>query len=869
MDVNPILLIARWLSKHTLKFQLGWLVIVTALLCVTGLGAFTYHQTINSVHETARQLGQSLARMTATETIDHGPGWMALTNASLKAMVQMDSITGATVFDGNGRMKLRVTLNDKGAPVNVPRDDILHPFPKTSWEDHGSHYSAASLLANPGLTDASPEWKDLIAQKGWVELDYDLKPALKTATRKWAVNLVLSIVLVGVTVWLLLVFVERALKPISRLALFSSNLVTNPGEQVRMRWGSDEVRLLGRTLNRTSEELAERAAAVQQRLARLRNILATAGDAIIGVDEAGIVRSANPAAERMFGYSAEEMLGTELDRYLPGMNQERLRQVMAEGMFMQSTQSHLGRAEMDAMRHGETPFPVEATFGEITGDPEIRYTCIARDLTEAKLAEEYMALYGRVVDCTLNGIMIADARRYPTPVVYVNPAFSRITEFAPYEILGRDPSRLNGKDTDPDDLQLLERTIKEGGELTVTLRQYRKSGAMFHNKMSVSPVKSDDGSITHYIYVLDDVSSQIEVKRRLIERTARLNATFDLSPDGFAVFDSAGELISSNPALRAMVGSIPTWCSIEKFDDWLRDLCDEPDAYRPISEALKDPRKDILNISRPSPKVIEREIRRNLGGSAETFLYFRDVTHQKEVDRIKSEFLATAAHELRTPLASILGFTELMMHRKYSDEKRLDLLQTVHRQGTLLSNLIQELLDLSRIEARQGKDFQIQPCPIAQMVQDAVESVKDTKHGRSVQVGEIPEALAVMADAAKAQQCLINLISNAFKYSPDGGDVLLNVSEERHNDEDMVVVRIKDHGLGLTPSQLARVFERFYRADGSGNIPGTGLGLNLVKEIVEILGGSIELESEHGKGTTAILRLRKAELAVASEVTGA
>ena len=320
------------------------------------------------------------------------------------------------------------------------------------------------------------------------------------------------------------------------------------------------------------------------------------------------------------------------------------------------------------------------------------------------------------------------------------------------------------------------------------------------------------------------------------------------------------------PALRAMVGEVPPAISMARFDDWMRGLCENPEQYVPLSSAGVDGGRYTLVLVRPSRKVIEREVRRRLGGSGETFIYCRDITHQFEVDRIKSEFLATAAHELRTPLASIMGFTELMIHRSYSEEKRKDLLQTVHRQASLLQSLIQELLDLSRIEARQGKDFHIIPSSLTDIVNAAIKGIGDRELGREVRVETGPE-LQVMADARKIEQALLNLLSNAFKYSPDGGDVSLSIREARRNGNACAVVSVQDQGIGMTPEQLERAFERFYRADASGNIPGTGLGLNLVKEIAEIHGGSVELSSEPGVGTIASLWLPLAGAAVESTET--
>ncbi|WP_302172992.1 PAS domain S-box protein [uncultured Hydrogenophaga sp.] len=590
-------------------------------------------------------------------------------------------------------------------------------------------------------------------------------------------------------------------------------------------------------------------------LRRLRAILDTAADAIVGVSGQGRVHSANPAAERMFGKSTAELAGQPLASLLPTLDADALARTMQGGMLMHSTQSRIGRLEISALRHGDVAFPVEVLLGEITDDPEIRYTCIVRDLTEMQQAEEYMMLYGRAVDCTLNGISISDARRYPQPIVHVNPAFCRITGYAPHELLGRDASLLNGPLTDPDDLALLARTVQGGGELSITLKHYRKDGRLFHNKLSVSPVRDAHGRITHYINVVEDVSGQIEVKQRLIERTARLNATFDLSPDGFAVFDVQGELISVNPAFRAIVGELPTECSrLPDFDRWFASLCESPDTCRTVAQAAHNHTHDRIELVKPARKVIEREVRRNLGGSGETIVYMRDITHQSEIDRLKSEFLATAAHELRTPLASIVGFTELMLHRDYPPPKQKDLLATVHRQGMLLSGLIQELLDLSRIEARQGKDFHIVPTPLQTLVEGVLQNMSSDELGQKVQRGELPPVL-LMADGAKMHQALTNLLSNAFKYSAPGSPVGIDAEVDAEPSPGRVLIHVRDQGIGMTPEQLGRAFERFYRADTSGNIPGTGLGLNLVKEIVELHGGRVSLSSTPGQGTVATVQL--------------
>lgn len=866
--VHPLLAAGHWFAHRSLRSQILSLVLAAAVLSVSLIGYLSYSTRVQQAEDEAVDWAVSLAGMTsrATASLVLERDYAAL-ELFLDQLVTLPGVRGVELVRPGGQVVMRSRATPTGHVTTFAEAEAGVPPVSTSEVSGMTIHASAPMLevAVPGSERLSAEeW----GRRGWVRIQLSQTERIREAVRQWVVSVTVSLTLLGVMLWLFAIFLRRVFGPIDELARFTSVMAAKPGATVRMRWGSREVRELGRALNAVSERLAEQIDAQQLRFQRLRAILDTAADAIVGVTADGRIHSSNPAAERMLGLDANALGGQPLLQWLPGMDATRLQQIMDEGMLFHSTQSRVGRVEMDALRHDGTRFPVEVLVGEITDDPDLRYTCIVRDLTDMKLAEEYLTLYGRVLDCIPNGISVSDARRYPQPIVHVNPAFTRITGYAPHEVLGRDASILEGAQTSAEDLALLARTVQNGSEIKLTLHNYRKDGSLFHNKLSVSPVLDASGQITHYINVIEDVSSQMEVKERLIERTARLNATFDLSPDGFTVFNAKGELITSNPALRQMVGHLPAWMPLARFDEWMRGLCEDPEQYTPIADAPSDGVKHTLVLARPARRVLERDIRRQLTGSRETFVYFRDITHQFEVDRMKSEFLATAAHELRTPLASILGFTELMLHRKYSEEKQKDLLQTVHRQGTLLQNLIQELLDLSRIEARQGKDFHIVPTALSGIVEAAVSVIANRELGRQVQVGAIPD-VSVMADASKIEQALINLLSNAFKYSPHGGEVSVSVREAQREGAAHAVISIRDQGIGMTPEQLSRAFERFYRADASGNIPGTGLGLNLVKEIAEIHGGTVELSSEAGVGTVASLWLRLASTTVDTPETAA
>jgi signal transduction histidine kinase len=271
--------------------------------------------------------------------------------------------------------------------------------------------------------------------------------------------------------------------------------------------------------------------------------------------------------------------------------------------------------------------------------------------------------------------------------------------------------------------------------------------------------------------------------------------------------------------------------------------------------------------------VLQVALREGRSEAISQVLYLRDITHETEVERIKSEFLSTAAHELRTPMASIYGFADLLMRRDLPQEKRLEVLGIIHRQTELMVSIINELLDLARIEARRGKDFVLETLDLAALVRDTARDFKPPGDRAEPELLELEDTGAMVnVDRAKMAQALGNVLSNAYKYSPGGGAVRVRLREGHlpgRLHEPAWGVSVEDYGIGMTPEQLARVSERFYRADTTGSIPGTGLGMSIVKEIIDLLGGGLELESAPGAGTHVTLWLPAATPAEPGEALAA
>lgn len=233
----------------------------------------------------------------------------------------------------------------------------------------------------------------------------------------------------------------------------------------------------------------------------------------------------------------------------------------------------------------------------------------------------------------------------------------------------------------------------------------------------------------------------------------------------------------------------------------------------------------------------------------------RDITDRKnaerelqDLNRLKTEFLSTAAHELRTPLTSIRGFSEILITRDLNMDRQLRFLRMINEQATQLGKIIDDLLDISRLEAKRHLTLTRQVLNLETLVHDLVQPFIEVAPNHQFNVeSSLNKNDCISADPHRIAQVINNLLSNAIKYSPAGGAVNITlVGTPEH-----VEFRIADQGIGLTPEQQAHIFEKFYRADASNTaISGTGLGLAISKLIVDLHGGRIALESQPQMGTT-------------------
>ena len=765
-------------------------------------------------------------------------------------------------------------------------------FGERVFADHPAVITATSRLALPAPTDA------LGLQLKLSRRESELLAPLNTL-KVW--YLVFALVATAVMFWLSRRIARRVTQPLADLSVFASGIAegggTGPGEAPAA--GNDEIGRLSASINRMLGVLREAQSDLQRRVEegtakldvtrdRLESTLRSVRDVIysVSVDRAH-VRYMSPAAKKVFGRSETEFTAT------PGLWMENVYQADRPAILEATSAS-------ESTGMGECRYRVRAPGGGVRfiedrfrmvydkeGRPS-RIEGIASDITDRVISEEERAmveavlnLKDRALQSSTSGIVMADLRLPDQPIVYVNPAFERMTGYAATDVYGQNCRFLQGDERDQKVLEEVRAAVRERRATTVVLRNYRKDGTPFWNELSIAPVADSSGEITHFVGVQTDITERRRAQAEVRERTARLDAIFALSPDGFVSFDAAGKVAFVNPAFSRMTGLDaapligmdagqfdlalgaqvdPTQPAAGLARQAIEELSreaveDHADADGPSSGQAASTRR-VLHLVAPERRVIEFGARSAHSEYSTLILYFRDVTRETEVDRMKSEFLSTAAHELRTPMASIRGFSELLLRRNYPEETRRDLTETILKQSERLTNLLNELLDLARIEARAGKDFRMKVQPLANLVEDTVAAVLMDNDSRKVNVSLGGEPVFVSIDTDKIAQALTNVISNAYKYSPNGGSIDLTLEK---NAKGEVGIRVADQGLGMTPEQLSRAFERFFRADTSGNIPGTGLGLSLVKEIVEIHGGHVDITSEYGKGTVVTLWLPVAE----------
>lgn len=233
-----------------------------------------------------------------------------------------------------------------------------------------------------------------------------------------------------------------------------------------------------------------------------------------------------------------------------------------------------------------------------------------------------------------------------------------------------------------------------------------------------------------------------------------------------------------------------------------------------------------------------------------TVLLVRDITREREIERMKSAFLGMAAHELNTPLTTIIGYTELLTEKEtagtFDTEQQKNFLLLIHSKALALSGLIDDLLDISRVESGRPLDLCYQEFHLDATIRKVVESYREARSLHQFELVLPDEAASLWADPSRLEQVVDHLVSNAVKYSAGGGCVRVELVVH----DDTYEICVEDEGIGMNEEQLAHIFDRFYRVDSSDTaVQGVGLGMSIVRNIVLAHQGKIQVNSQLGSGT--------------------
>ena len=350
------------------------------------------------------------------------------------------------------------------------------------------------------------------------------------------------------------------------------------------------------------------------------------------------------------------------------------------------------------------------------------------------------------------------------------------------------------------------------------------------------------------------------------EEARRLNQDIlDTIQEGVQLVNTEGEILQVNKKFCELFGcpeklhemdgcSWDEWIvllenSIEEADDFINFLKSE------VASQEKYPSNEVQFIYKNKEgKVFKVYCEGLFDGNMKlgTIFVHRNITKEFEVDRIKSEFVSTVSHELRTPLASILGFTELMLNREVKLDRQKKYLTTIHNEAGRLTNLINDFLDIQRMESGK-QDYEKKQLAILPIIKKVMELQKVHSEKHELILEFLGGCDSVIGDGGKLEQALTNLIANAIKYSPEGGKVGVVVFEK----DARLKIEVRDEGLGIPPEAIHKIFEKFYRVDNSDrrSIGGTGLGLAIVKEIIHDHDGEISVKSQFGEGSTFTISL--------------
>lgn len=500
-------------------------------------------------------------------------------------------------------------------------------------------------------------------------------------------------------------------------------------------------------------------------------------------------------------------------------------------------------------------------IGELTGTFNKMAEDLQRSSDERKRAEEKLHLLSMAVEQSTEGIALVNLEGN---ILSINNAFAAMHGYKPEEVIGKNLSIFHNDEQMPS-VEAVNRQVTETGDFNGEIWHIRRDGLVFPTWMHNSLLRDASGHTIGIIGTLRDITG-----RKLAEDTLKkLSSAVEQSGDSVIITDRKSNIEYVNRAFERLtgfsreevIGMKPDFLMSGKHDrNFYYKLHDTITSGRVFgAEIINKKKNGELYISETTIMPI-KDIRGNITHFVTTS---KDITDRKYSENMrienehlalaskaKSEFLANMSHELRTPLNSIIGFSELIVMNTSLDNKQKHYIDNIRTSGKFLLNLINDILDLSKVEA--GKiELVIDKINVPTVVGETLTLIKEKASKQNVNLNrEFDPALSyIEADQQRLKQILFNLLSNAVKFSkPGGGTVTITTKKEG----DMAKFSVSDTGIGIKDENIDKLFSAFEQLDSgiTKNYGGTGLGLAITKKLVELHDGTITVESTYGEGST-------------------
>ena len=623
-------------------------------------------------------------------------------------------------------------------------------------------------------------------------------------------------------------------------------------------------------------------------------------DALVIVNQAGAIVMVNGQTEAVFGYPREELQGQQLEMLLP-QHFHKVHTTHRDHYFSNPRTRPMGIGlQLVGQRKDGAEFPVEISLSPLLLDGVLHVVGAIRDVTEQRVAErerlqqlQYIRLQTELINLAHDAILVRDPA---SRVISWNQGAEELYGWTAQEAQGRITHFLLKTHFPVSRSTVVAHLEQEGyweGELTHT----RKDGSSVIVESHQVLFRDEEEHPAAILEIDRDITRrrQLEQTERVVhaETAARLSflqQVLDALPSGvYLVYGPDARLMLANRAAISVWGAewqadqpmleFLTTNGIVLFDEQGHPLA--PDQYATLravqrgetvlqkQELIHRPGGSSLPVlvnavplpsqRRPSAPLQETE-QQGSTREAIALIVHQDVTALKEAEYLKDEFLGIVAHELRTPLAALKGFADMLLVQTARKRGQAlsawqqEALQEIELATSRLVDLTEELLDLTRLQAGRLL-LQRTPTNMIPLVQRIATMLQLTTTWHQLEVRTTHSSLVANIDPGRIEQVLTNLIGNAIKYSPQGGTVTITVLEETA--ARAIGISVQDSGIGIPKHQHALIFGRFMRADNAltWGISGTGLGLYICRELVEQLGGHLWFESEEGAGSTFFLTL--------------